>query len=243
MWHLIIGFLAQIADIVFGVGFGTIMTPTLLSFNYPFYEVIVTLLLLQGITGLSAGLFYYYHGLINWREDKHLKPTIIIACLGISGAVIGAFLLMSINLLVIEVIISLIVIISGLSFFIKIAKKKKRSLKQLLFFTIIGSITKIMSGVYGPIITSGQVLSGYDPKKSVARTAFTEGLISLTGFAVLVFRAPVNWLLFTPLLIIMLITTLLSTYIVKISNQKYLRSGIGFFIIITGLILLVKTLS
>lgn len=242
MWYLIIGTLVQFTDIVFGVGFGTIMTPLLLSFNFPVYETICTLLLLQSISGLIAGLTHQLHGTIDWSLDKNLKPTGLMIVFGIIGASISAFIAVNINIIILEIIISLLVISTGTLFFIRISDRRKQSPKKLLLFSLIASFAKVISGVYGPIITSGQVLSGYNPKKSVARTAFTEGLVSLTGFLVFIFYASINWFLFISLALMMLVVIPLSTYLVKISDKTNLRKGIGVFIIFIGLTLFIKVL-
>ena len=72
-------------------------------------------------------------------------------------------------------------------------------------------------------------------------TALTEGITSLFGFLAFTFLVPINWELFLPLLVAILVAVPISTYIVKILPEMHLRRWIGVFVFALGLLLIIKT--
>ncbi|WP_229776939.1 hypothetical protein, partial [Alicyclobacillus cellulosilyticus] len=67
------------------------------------------------------------------------------------------------------------------------------SWRKLGFVSLVAGFNKGMSGGgYGPILTSGQILSGILNKQSVSITALAEGVVSLVGFATFCLFSRVN---------------------------------------------------
>jgi uncharacterized membrane protein YfcA len=238
----LIAFIAECIDIILGMGFGTIMTPLLIGLGYNPLVVLPIVLLLQAIAGMSAGVSHHMHENIDFFHKEKLKITSVFVLVGSVGAVGGAFVATHINLVYLEIIIGAFVILAGIALFFSrfIHKTKKVSYKRLCSFCVVAAFAKTMTGVYGPIVTPGQILSGIDEKEAVATTSMAEGITSLVGFLAFAYFVAVDWSLFLPLLIAILIAVPLSTYVVKIAPKHYLRRGVGTLVMTLGIILLVK---
>ncbi len=104
------------------------------------------------------------------------------------------------------------------------------------------SFNKGISGAgYGPIITSGQILSGMDSKSSVSISSFTEAISCLVALLVYILRLEsVHFILVIPLLGGSLASVPLAVRIVKRSKEENLVVVIGFMAIVLGLATLVK---
>jgi len=239
----VLAFLAESIDIILGMGFGTIMTPLLIELSYNPLSVLPTILLLQAIAGITAGFSHHFQENINFLSREKAKIVALFVIFGGIGAVAGAFVATHINLTYLKLIIGVVVVVAGIALFAtRFLHKSKLSYNKLLAVGTLGAFAKTMTGVYGPIVTSGQIISGVNEKEAVAITVFTEGITSFIGFLAFMFFVKIEMSLFLPLLVAVLAAVPLSTYIVKISPKHYLRRGIGSLVIALGLILIIKTL-
>lgn len=236
-------FIVEIIDVVLGMGFGTIMTPLLITVGYSPLVVLPIILLLQAIAGIAAGFSHHFHENIDLLDKKRLKIVLVFVISGIIGAVGGAFLATHLKLIYVDLAIGVIVILAGIALLVrKILSPGKFSIRNLVLVGLLGAFGKTLTGVFGPIVTSGQILSGVKEKPAVAITVFSEGITSLVGFFVFYYFVGINWDLFLLFLIPVLIAIPLSTYIVKKAPKQRLQKGIGILAIILGILLILKVL-
>ncbi|MBD3314004.1 TSUP family transporter, partial [Candidatus Woesearchaeota archaeon] len=83
----VVALLAQVVDIVLGMGFGTIMTPLLIEMGYSPMVVLPVVLLLQAIAGFMAGFMHHFYENINFLNKKNLKVSSIFISMGVLGAI------------------------------------------------------------------------------------------------------------------------------------------------------------
>lgn len=240
----VIAFFAECIDIILGMGFGTVMTPLLIGLGYNPLVVLPVILLLQAISGLTAGVSHHLRENIDLFHKEKLKISSLFVISGGIGAIGGAFFATHINILYLEIIIGAVVILAGILLFLSrfIHDSRRLSYKRLFGVGLFAALAKTMTGVYGPVVTPGQIISGVDEKEAVATTVFTEGITSFIGFVAFSFFVTIHWDLFLPLLIAVLMAVPLSTYIVKIAPKHYLRRGVGTLVMILGIILIIKIL-
>ena len=115
---------------------------------------------------------------------------------------------------------------------------------KIFAFTLFGSLNKGLTGSgFGPVLTTGNMLSGLDEKSSISIQALSESVISFIGFISYGYLGKgVNY----PILIIMslgvLIASPLSAYIIKKIDGKMMRVFVGFLAIIIGISTFIKFL-
>ena len=158
----IIAFFAESVDIILGMGFGTIMTPVLIEVGYSPLVVLPIVLLLQAIAGFAAGISHHLNGNIDLLEKEKMRVASLFVIVGGIGAVAGAFVASHININYLEIIIGIVVVFAGVSLFARrYLHTGKISYPKLYTVGAFAAFAKTMTGVYGPIVTSGQIISGF----------------------------------------------------------------------------------
>ncbi|MFH1066584.1 MAG: sulfite exporter TauE/SafE family protein, partial [bacterium] len=116
-----------------------------------------------------------------------------------------------------------------------------RSWKMLLLAAVASFNKSISGGGYGPLMTSGQVLSGVETKAAVAITSLAEGLTCLLG--VLLFfgegRQPSANLL-VPVCVGALLSVPFSAAIVRKVDEGRMKTTVAYVTIILGAVILLK---
>jgi hypothetical protein len=98
-------------------------------------------------------------------------------------------------------------------------------------------------GGYGPLTTSGQVVSGLSPKQAVAITSRAESFTCLVGLlGYLWAQGGLDPTLAVPLTLGGVLTVPLSTWTVRQVPEKVLKAGVGGATFLLGLFLLIKVL-
>jgi uncharacterized membrane protein YfcA len=239
----VLAFFAESIDIILGMGFGTLMTPLLIEIGYGPLVVLPIILLSQAVAGIIGGVSHHLRENIDLFHKEKIRISLIFVAAGIIGGIGGAYLATQIETLYLKIFIGTIVILAGIAMILgRYVHRRRLSYKKLAMVGIVAAVAKTMTGVYGPIVTPGQIMSGVDEREAVATTALTEGITSLFGFFAFTFFVKINWTLFLPILFAILISVPFSTRIVKIAPKHYLRRGVGVLMIILGIILFIRTL-
>ncbi|GGI83941.1 sulfite exporter TauE/SafE family protein [Legionella impletisoli] len=240
---IIISFLLEFLDIYAGMGFGMI-TPVLILLEYQPLDIIPPVLLLSCLFGLSAAFFHHWFENVSFTEPLILKIVSTTILLGLIGIVVGVGVAVFMPVKLLELYIGVLIVLLGV---IVILRRSPIlfSWRKLGFVSLVAGFNKGMSGGgYGPILTSGQILSGILNKQSVSITALAEGVVSLVGFATffLFSRVHINWTLAVSMLIGGGLAVLPATYVVKISRVVHLKIVIGLTSIVLGLAMLIQKL-
>ncbi|MDH3453529.1 MAG: sulfite exporter TauE/SafE family protein, partial [Desulfuromonadales bacterium] len=159
-------FACELVDSGLGMGYGTILTPTLLMLGYHPQEFVPTILFSELLSGFTASFF---HNEIKNVElslrGKDFRPAVILATGSVVGVSAGVFLSFNIPKDVLKVTIGCIILTSGL--FVILVSRRVIEYKRwkMLVLSIAASFNKAVSGGgYGPLVTSGQILSGVQGK-------------------------------------------------------------------------------
>ena len=111
---------------------------------------------------------------------------------------------------------------------------------------LIASFNKGMSGGgYGPVVTSGQLLSGVESKNSIGITSLAEGItcfFGLISYIALGF-AMIDWKLALCIISGAVVSVPLSARSVKVIDPGKLKFFISSVTIVLGLLTLIKTLN
>ncbi|MFC1737594.1 sulfite exporter TauE/SafE family protein [Planctomycetota bacterium] len=274
LWFILVivigAFICEYADSTLGMGYGTTLTPELLLFGFSPMQIVPAVLLSELISGVLAGIFHHFEGDVNFKLKTtdvskikgmvnshgffhglqqtlsfHMKIALLLATCSIIGTLIAVFVAVSIPKFWLKLYISVLVLSMGLLIIIFFNKNFKFSPKKIFFLGLVASFNKGMSGGgYGPVVTSGQILSGVKGKSAVGITSLAEGLTCLVGVIAyaLISKNAVDWSLEPYIVIGAVLSVPLSAKSVKLINTKKLELAIAILTIALGTLTIVKTL-
>jgi len=239
---LLMAFAAEIIDSSLGMGYGTILSPVLIVMGYHPLVVIPSILFSQALGGFSAAIFHHRlknANFISNSRDTHI--VIVITVLGVVATMGAAFLATAIPKSVLKSYIGILVLLMGL---ILLSRAEFCfSWKKMIGVAILSSFNKGMSGGgFGPVVTSGQIISGHNHKNAIGVTTASEVPICLVGFlmfSILKGCPPMGILI--PLTVGSLLATPIGTRITRYFPEKGLRPLLGILVLILGIWTLIKT--
>ncbi|MFH1402916.1 MAG: sulfite exporter TauE/SafE family protein [Candidatus Altiarchaeota archaeon] len=266
---IIIAFVAEYLDSTTGMGYGTALTPLLLAIGFNPLQIVPPLLVSQLVAGFLAGFFHHKMGNANFKPQlngmtslvkqlkdigyaesfrqnipDNLKVTLIISACGILGAVSAVFVATHITTVHLKMYIGFVVLAIGFFILATLNKKFKFSWGKITILSMIASFNKgISAGGYGPLITSGQLISGVNERNAISITTLSEAITCVAGVLMyLVSRDFIDWTLLPYLLIGTVMSTPLSAYTVKKITTKRLRVVVGVLTIILGSYTLIEVM-
>jgi uncharacterized membrane protein YfcA len=186
------GFLAQMIDGMCSMGYGVSATSLLLSFGVPPAAASASVHTAEVVaTGFSA----YNHwrvGNVIWSFTKKLLIP------GAIGAIIGAYLLTSINGDVIKPFVAAYLLIMGLVIFYKALQPRveRESHAHIVPLGMIGGFCdSIGGGGWGPIVAGTLIARGNAPRTTIGSVAFAEFFVTVASSATLLLTIGVsNWI-------------------------------------------------
>ncbi len=238
-------FACELIDSGLGMGYGTILTPTMLMLGYDPQDIVPTILLSELLSGFSASFF---HNEIRNVElgftGKDFSPAAILASGSVIGVSMGVFLSVNIPKDVLKIAIGCIILTSGLFVILVSRRVIKYSRWKMLALSGIASFNKAVSGGgYGPLVTSGQILSGVQGKAAVGITSFAEAFTCL--FAVFLFIIKggyINLHIFIPMCAGALLSVPCSVFAINKANEDHLKIIVGVLTLFMGGITIYKAL-
>jgi len=138
--------------------------------------------------------------------------------------------------------ISLLVVAMGIIIVARHKTRNEFSWKKIMGLGVLASFNKgISGGGYGPLIVSGQILSGVETKNSIGITALAEGATCFIGvITYFIVGTNVDWLLAPYLVMGSMISVPLSVYTVKRIPVKQFTLIIGVATTLLGFFSLYK---
>lgn len=238
-------FACELVDSGLGMGYGTILTPTMLMLGYHPQDIVPTILFSELLSGFSASFF---HNEIRNVElgftGKDFSPAAILASGSILGVSLGVFLSINIPKEVLKIIIGGIILTSGLFVILVSGRVIKYSRGKMLALAGIASFNKAVSGGgYGPLVTSGQILSGVQGKAAVGITSFAEAFTCL--FAVILFLIKggyINLHIFIPMCAGALLSVPCSVFAINKANEDHLKIILGILTMFMGMLTIYNAL-
>ncbi len=240
---LILSFVMEAIDSSMGMMYGTILSPLLLGFGFSPKDVVPALVLSQAIGGIVASFGHQGFGNASFKwKSKDLKVSFIIFSLGILAVIAGVFLGVKVNKTFLSLYISILMLVMGVIVLIGIKFKFKWN--RILILGVISSFNKALSGGgFGPIITSGQVITGRSGRRSVGATTMSEVEICLASFIawVVINKRFPDLKLMIALCIGAALGGVLGPYLLsRIPNNKWFARVLGIFAIASGIFALIE---
>lgn len=241
---IVLAFICEYIDSSLGMGYGTTLTPLLLIIGYQPLQIVPAILLSELISGLSAAFFHHRFKNVDFKIGTiDLKIAVVMAVCSIFGTIAAVFIAINISKFYIKLYIGLVVLSMGIIILITLSRNFKFSWKKIISLGLLASFNKgISGGGYGPIVTSGQILSGVNSKNAVGITSLAEGLTCLVGVVTyLIFtNHRIQWNLAPSLLVGAILSVPLATYTVKRFKGGHLKLFVGIATLLLGLLTLGK---
>jgi uncharacterized protein len=177
---MVVGFFAQLVDGALGMGFGIISSSILLAQGIPPALASASVNAAKLPTTGTAALSHTYHRNINWSIAGKL-------CLfGSAGGVVGALLLTSLKGAVLAYLVNaylafigVLIVYRGLMNYAPRLIPGERSGT----IGLVGGLIEGIGGSWGPIVTTGLLGSGTEPRYAIGSSNFSEFVVSVAVFS------------------------------------------------------------
>jgi len=239
-------------DSSLGMGYGTTLTPLLLTFGVVRQEIVPVILLSELFTGFSACLAHHHVGNVNLKKNKNIKTAVLYlaipSVIGVVAATILGSKLKDIGQHYANLYIGVMIVAIGIYLIYNNYRKKLKSQglskpKLLVLGTIAAFNKGVSGGGYGPLMTGGQMTAGVNEKEAVVITSCCECFTCFTGLVVFfAMGGSLNLFYAVPLCMGSLLTVMPAAKTIKILPEGILRKAIGWATLLLGLITLWKFL-
>lgn len=240
---ILITFFCEYIDSTLGMGFGTTLTPLLLLAGFEPIEIVPVILLSEFLTGITSGVLHNKFKNVNFtRDSQSLQCVYLLGGFGVIGTLIAVNLAVSVSKWLLNTYIGSMILAMGVIMLLRHNQTMAFSWGKIAVIGFISAFNKGLSGGgYGPIVTSGQIISGQDTKKAIGITSLVEGAVCLVGTLMYLLTDTVfDMDLGLPLIIGAMLSTPLAAYTVNKTNTKKLTFMIGVATSILGILTLIK---
>lgn len=241
---LVLAFVCEVVDSGVGMGYGTILSPTLLLMGFDPLIVVPALVLSQSIGGFVASRNHQNlknASVWDWKT-RDGKLGLLIGGAGVLAAILSATLAIHVSKAFVQGYIGWMVLVMGI--IMLTGWKLNFSWTKVSIVAIISAFNKgISGGGYGPIVTSGQMIAGQEYKSAIGITTFAEVPICLASFGAYLF-AKGGDLLSNPILIALCagagLAGMVGPHITKHIPMRHARLIIGCLVTFLGAFALLK---
>lgn len=193
------GFVAQMIDGALGMAYGASCSSILMSFGVAPAVASASVHTAEVFTTGASGISHLRFGNVNSK----LAKALIIP--GVIGAIIGAYILSSIDGKVIAPYISLYLVFLGGRILWKAfnVNKKKSKIKNVAPLALFGGfIDSVGGGGWGPIVTSTLLGKGRNPRYTIGSVNLSEFFVALASAGIFTFMLGFqNWLVMLALVV------------------------------------------
>ncbi|MEJ7769552.1 MAG: TSUP family transporter [Chitinophagaceae bacterium] len=180
-WMILAGFVAQLVDGALGMGYGVTCTTVMLSLGINLPAISGSIHTAEMFSSGASGYSHYRFGNVN----KKLFKAMLIP--GITGAVIGAYLLSKFGTEYAEYIKPLLAsytLFLGTKILLAAFRKNKRNVKVKRVGWLAGAggfLDSFGGGGWGPLVTSTLILKGRTPRYVIGSVSITEFFVTLAS--------------------------------------------------------------
>jgi uncharacterized membrane protein YfcA len=246
----VLAFFCELVDSSLGMGYGTTLTPVLLLLGFPASLVVPSVLLSELLSGLIAGAFHHRCGNISLRKGSPDRGvTVVLVVTGVVGAVVAVFVALNIPKQVLKGYIGAMVLAMGMLVLVFRRHRIRFSWPRILVLGLVSAFNKgVSGGGYGPLVVSGQILSGSDTRNAIGVTSLAEGFICLA--ALLLYLSmndgrgwmTGNWRFYVPMVAGALLAAPVAAHLTRAASKRVdLRLVVGLLTCVLGAWTLIKT--
>jgi len=187
-WVVLLCAVFEYMDSAGGMGYGTALTPLLLTAGFDPKQVVPLVMITEMVTGLVSGLIHGEFENVEWKlrpMNETTKLTLLIAVTGMLATMISVtavYNYFQLHKFWIKLYVTVLLVIMGICSIMTAVKYAKYRPNLMWIFAFVGGFNKgVGGGGYGPVITVGGLISGVPVKSMVAVTSFAEGMTCLAA--------------------------------------------------------------
>ncbi len=239
--------LMQYVSSTLGMGYGTVLAPSLIIAGFPVKEVVPAVVISQLAGNSLLPLLHHRAGNVDFGVgSRSTRVSIYLGFGGALGSFVAAALVPEVPEAFLKAYMAVLLTSLGLITALGLSAEKVRKdgeFRKLAFLSLAASFNKgLTGGGFGPLITAGQIILGHDVKKAIAITSFAELVAGSIASVVYVSSGLTNPSLIYPLTLGAVISAPLSTLTVKLSGKDQLRRGVGLGMVAMGLAMVTELL-
>lgn len=239
-------------DSSLGMGYGTTLTPILLTFGVLREEIVPVILLSEFLTGLFAGIAHHREGNIDLKTNRNVKTAVaylaIPSVIGVVSATLLSSQLKSIGQQYANLYIGIMIVAIGIyiiySNYFRNTTYKSASKSRLLVLGTIAAFNKgVSGGGYGPLVTGGQLVTGVREREAIVITSLCECFTCITGLTVyFLLGGSLNLFYVIPLCLGSMVSVVPAAKTIKLIPTGLLKNAIGWATLLLGSLTLWKFL-
>jgi len=240
---VLVSFVLGLVDLSVGMGFGFTVTPILILLGYSVTDTLPAILASSFIGGVISSLSHQRLGNVDFNiKSRAFKMSILMGAIGIFGIYVGVYFSFNLPEQYSQTYIGIITLLSGVFIQFKKRLKFKFTWVRITLMGLVGAANKgLTGGGYGPVITSGGILSGINEKAAVAIQSLSESFVSLIGFLYYyLYSEGILWSLTRNTALGVLIASPLAATILKNINENDIKKLITITSIIMSTAIIMK---
>jgi len=173
----------ELMDSSLGMGYGTTLTPVLLLLGFDPVQLVPTILISEFLSGFSASFFHSEAGNVRFVPgSNHLRAAVVLSAFSIVGVALGVNLAIGVSATVLRRVMGTVILAAGIYILVMSRRTFHFNALRIMALALVASFNKAVSGGgYGPLMTSGQIMSGIQGRAAVAITSLAEGFTCLIG--------------------------------------------------------------
>ncbi len=230
---------------VIGMGYGTILTPTLILLGVNPLYAIPSVVVSQLVGNSVLSIMHHRFGNANLRPGgEESRRAVMLGVSGMVGPLIAVTLMLHMPVNLLKAYVAVLMLSMSVLVALSRRVRVRYSTKKLFFIAVIASFNKgLTGGGYGPVVTAGQLILGVNPKSAVAVTSMAEFITEVTAVALYGFAGLLNPALIAPMTVGTLLSAPLVAKTVKVAPNTTLRKAMAAGMTFLALAVLAKTLA
>ncbi|MGD9497163.1 MAG: sulfite exporter TauE/SafE family protein [Armatimonadota bacterium] len=242
---VLISFACEYVDSSIGMGYGTTLTPMLLLLGFA-PAVVVPAVLMQELVSGSVNAFSHHRlGNADLRlRGRALRMALLLGGCGLIGGAVAARVAVALPADWVKLVAGIIVAAMGLVVAAGGRFRLRFSWARAGVLGLVAAINKgFMGGGYGPIVSSGQIVTGIRAREAVAITSLSECITcvgALTGY--MTGGTALPWGMAAGLIAGGALASVLGAATVRVIGEERLRWAVAAGCLLLGGLTLVKAL-
>jgi len=234
----------ELIDSSLGMGYGTSLTPILLLLGFDPVQLVPTILISEFLSGFAATFFHSEAGNVRFASgSNHLRAAVLLSLFSLIGVFVGVEVALQLPGVLLKRLIGVVILVAGLYILVMMKRTFYFSPARIVVLAVVASFNKAVSGGgYGPLMTSGQIMSGIRGRAAVAITSLAEGFTCLAGSLLfLTLGKRLDPALLVPVVTGALLSVPVSAQVVKRFSESAMKRIIATVTIGLGLLTILRT--
>jgi uncharacterized membrane protein YfcA len=239
-WVILIAAFFEFLDSSAGMGYGTALSPLMLSAGFDPRQIVPLIMITEMLTGFTAGLIHGEMENVEWRwrpMNETTKMVVVVAILGMIASAISitsVYRIFELAKIWIRLYVAILLLVMGVCALYTAKAWKKYRPGLMWIFAFVGGFNKgVGGGGYGPVITVGGVIAGIPVKSMVAVTSYAEAFTCLAAniawFALLSTGTVIDYMLLPSLVCGTILAAVGAPYMTRIFPEKVWRYVIPIY--------------